>query len=346
MKRKDLIQRSDNTRVDIGTPELPRWEVPFVPDYYEGEREYKNGNYTNPHAKAYAEKISGKVESVSPEFEILSNLGLKGLVKLFTTSIRDALSEIPKLGNKLRSSDRFYYKWSHELPSTKESWIPSYATPNAPTNQAKQYFIKRVKDGGWEKYKGTVKYDDKFIKRQFNPIDYDDAKAIEKLNKELGTEFHVYMKPKAGYASRQIIDHPNTRFTVKNKNVADHRYNKQNRQIAIAHEAGHAVTNNQNIPTISGFDNIAALSHGMQEYFLKGNYSELSQRGSQLKNYFGLTKLNQEFTPAMLQHAYKHYIKDTGVNNNMKEFFYSITDFQKAAKWINNNSLKDGGKLV
>ena len=268
MKRKDLIQRSDNTRVDIGTPELPKWEVPFVPDYYEGEREYKNGNYTNPHAKAYAEKTSGKVESVSPEFEILSNLGLKGLVKLFTTSIRDALSEIPKLGNKLRSSDRFYYKWSHELPNTKESWIPSYATPNAPTNQAKQYFIKRVKDGGWEKYKGTVKYDDKFIKRQFNPIDYDDAKAIEKLNKELGTEFHVYMKPKAGYASRQIIDHPNTRFTVKNKNVADHRYNKQNRQIAIAHEAGHAVTNNQNIPTISGFDNIAALSHGMQEYFL------------------------------------------------------------------------------
>ena len=346
MKKKDLIQRSDNTRVDIGTPELTKWEVPFVPDYYEGEREYKNGNYTNPHAKAYAEKISGKVESVSPEFEILSNLGLKGLVKLFTTSIRDALSEIPKLGNKLRSSDRFYYKWSHELPSTKESWIPSYATPNAPTNQAKQYFIKRVKDGGWEKYKGTVKYDNKFIKRQFNPIDYDDAKAIEKLNKELGTEFHVYMKPKAGYASRQIIDHPNTRFTVKNKNVADHRYNKQNRQIAIAHEAGHAVTNNQNIPTISGFDNIAALSHGMQEYFLKGNYSELSQRGSQLKNYFGLTKLNQEFTPAMLQHAYKHYIKDTGVNNNMKEFFYSITDFQKAAKWINNNSLKDGGKLV
>ena len=63
-------------------------------------------------------------------------------------------------------------------------------------------------------------YDDKFIKRQFNPIDYDDAKAIEKLNKELGTEFHVYMKPKAGYASRQIIDHPNTRFTVKNKDFA------------------------------------------------------------------------------------------------------------------------------
>ena len=72
MKRKDLIQRSDNTRVDIVTSELPKWEVPFVPDYYEGEREYKNGNYTNPHAKAYAEKISGRIESVSPEFELLS----------------------------------------------------------------------------------------------------------------------------------------------------------------------------------------------------------------------------------------------------------------------------------
>lgn len=346
MKKDDLIQKSDNTRVDIGTLELPKWEVPFVPDYYEGEREYKNGNYTNPHAKAYAEKISGKVESVSPEFEILSNLGLKGLVKLFTTSIRDALSEIPKLSNKLRSSDRFYYKWSHELPSTKESWMPSYATPNAPTNQAKQYFIKRVKDGGWEKYNGTVKYDDKFIKRQFNPIDYDDAKAIEKLNKELETKFSVNLNPQGGYASRHIKNRPNTSFTVRNKNIADHIFNKQNRQIALAHEAGHAITHNQYVPTISGFDNIAALPPGIQEYFLRKNYTELSQRGSQLKNYFGLTKSNQEFTPAMLQHAYKHYIKDTGIDNNMKEFFFSITDFQKAAKWINNNSLKDGGKLV
>ena len=291
-------------------------------------------------------KISGKVESVSPEFEILSNLGLKGLVKLFTTSIKDALSEIPKLGNKLRSSDRFYYKWSHEVPSTKESWMPSYATPNAPTNQAKQYFIKRVKDGGWEKYNGTVKYDDKFIKRQFNPIDYDDAKAIEKLNKELETKFSVNLNPQGGYASRHIKNRPNTSFTVRNKNIADHIFNKQNRQIALAHEAGHAITHNQYVPTISGFDNIAALPPGIREYFLRKNYTELSQRGSQLKNYFGLTKSNQEFTPAMLQHAYKHYIKDTGVDNNMKEFFFSITDFQKAAKWINNNSLKDGGKLV
>ena len=342
----DLIQNRDNTNVNIGTVELPRYEAPFVPDYFRGEEEYRKGNYTDPHAKAYAEKISGKVESVSPEFEILSNLGLKGLVKLFTTSIRDALSEIPKLGNKLRSSDRFYYKWSHELPSTKESWMPSYATPNAPINQAKQYFIKRVKDGGWEKYKGTVKYDDKFIKRQFNPIDYDDAKAIEKLNKELGTKFSVNSNPQGGYASRHIKNRPNTTFTVRNKNIADHIFNKQNRQIALAHEAGHAVTNNQYVPTISGFDNIAALSPNTREYFLRRNYTELSQRGSQLKNYFGLTKSNQEFTPAMLQHAYKHYIKDTGVDNNMKEFFFSITDFQKAAKWINNNSLKDGGKLV
>ena len=342
----DLIQKRDNTNVDIGTLELPRYKAPFVPDYLRGEEEYRKGNYTNPYAKAYAEKISGKVESVSPEFEILSNLGLKGLVKLFTTSIRDVLSEIPKLGNKLRSSDRFYYKRSHEVPSTKESWMPSYATPNAPTNQAKQYFIKRVKDGGWEKYNGTVKYDDKFIKRQFNPIDYDDAKAIEKLNKELGTKFSVNLNPQGGYASRHIKNRPNTSFTVRNKNIADHIFNKQNRQIALAHEAGHAITHNQYVPTISGFDNIAALPPGIQEYFLRRNYTELSQRGSQLKNYFGLTKSNQEFTPAMLQHAYKHYIKDTGIDNNMKEFFFSITDFQKAAKWINNNSLKDGGKLV
>lgn len=77
MKKDDLIQKSDNTKVDVGTAELPRWKAPFVPNYYEGMQEYNKGNYTNPHAKAYAEKISGKIESVSPEFELLSSLGLK-----------------------------------------------------------------------------------------------------------------------------------------------------------------------------------------------------------------------------------------------------------------------------
>lgn len=33
----DLIQKRDNTNVDIGTSELPRYEAPFVPDYLRGE---------------------------------------------------------------------------------------------------------------------------------------------------------------------------------------------------------------------------------------------------------------------------------------------------------------------
>lgn len=112
---------------------------------------------------------------------------------------------------------------------------------------------------------------------------------------------------------------------------------------AIAHEAGHAVTNNQIKKEIEGFGNLKY--SGRSNYFTKNNWTELSQRGSQIKNYFGLTKSNQEVTPEMLEYAYQNYIKDTGINNNMGEFFFSITDFQKAAKWITENSLKNGGKI-
>lgn len=127
------------------------------------------------------------------------------------------------------------------------------------------------------------------------------------------------------------------------KNKVAKLFNKNNRQAAIAHEAGHAVTNNQIKKEIEGFGNLKY--SGRSNYFTKNNWTELSQRGSQIKNYFGLTKSNQEVTPEMLEYAYQNYIKDTGINNNMGEFFFSITDFQKAAKWITENSLKNGGKI-
>ena len=127
---------------------------------------------------------------------------------------------------------------------------------------------------------------------------------------------------------------------IRNKNHALKEYNRNNRQAAISHEIGHAFSGKTpNRTNIEGFDveNI--------KYFNKNNYDELATRGTQIKNYFGLTSPDQEITPSMLKYAYKNYIKDTGINNNMMEFFNSITDFDKAAKWLTENSFEKGGKV-
>ena len=40
----------------------------------------------------------------------------------------------------------------------------------------------------------------------------------------------------------------------------------------------------------------------------------------------------------MLRYAKDHYVKDTGLNNEMVEFFNSIIDFDKAAEWLNKHA--------
>lgn len=142
MKKDDLIQKSDNTKVDVGTAELPRWKAPFVPNYYEGEREYKKGNYTNPHAKAYAERISGRIEPTNIEFDVLSGLGLS---KLFTKTLKVVDDAVGILGEKILPSKVFHYKWKSNIFKNVELNLPSYAKPNAPVEQAKQYFKKGLK---------------------------------------------------------------------------------------------------------------------------------------------------------------------------------------------------------
>lgn len=64
------------------------------------------------------------------------------------------------------------------------------------------------------------------------------------------------------------------------------------------------------------------------------NGTELTGRGTQIKDYYGLSSPDQEITEDMLRYAAKNYIKDTGMDNNMTEFFKSIVDWKEAAKWL------------
>lgn len=74
------------------------------------------------------------------------------------------------------------------------------------------------------------------------------------------------------------------------------------------------------------------------DYFLEDNGAELAARGSQIKDYFKLTDPNQPITEDMLKHASQNYIKDTGIDNDMTEFFNSIVDWKEAAKWLSKYS--------
>lgn len=71
---------------------------------------------------------------------------------------------------------------------------------------------------------------------------------------------------------------------------------------------------------------------------------ELWARGTQLKNYFGITD-DTPITADMLKYAAQHYVEDTGMDNNMLQFFHTINDWDKAADQLSRYSYKSGGKI-
>lgn len=56
-------------------------------------------------------------------------------------------------------------------------------------------------------------------------------------------------------------------------------------------------------------------------------------RGTQIKNYLGIVD-ESPITSEQLKYAAQNYVKDTGYDNNMTDFFSTIEDYDKAAKWL------------
>ncbi len=107
----------------------------------------------------------------------------------------------------------------------------------------------------------------------------------------------------------------------------------KDKERAEAHEKAHGVLNSYNEREIreilSGFD---------VGIFKKTEYKdslvvyELVARMTQIKNYFGMVG-NDTFTKAHLDYAREHYLKDVVFDNNMTEFFNSITP-EKEKKFL------------
>lgn len=107
--------------------------------------------------------------------------------------------------------------------------------------------------------------------------------------------------------------------------------NNMNAAIAKIHEDAHMI----NPVPVNKFPSY----YNNDNYLMMNNGAEMVARGTQLKNYFGL-KSGEEFTEDMLKYAAKHYIQDTGFDNNMVDFFRSIAPdkWGEAARWIDKHS--------
>lgn len=70
--------------------------------------------------------------------------------------------------------------------------------------------------------------------------------------------------------------------------------------------------------------------------------TELLARGTQIKNWLGITNPHYQLTAKDLKEAAAYYTK-TGNDNNMNQFFSMITDWEKAAKFLSKASCYAGG---
>lgn len=358
----ELVLPSDNTRVDVGSLEYPRYVSPEAVAARQMRRnaaaweDYISGNVTTPEAQEHAAKVSGQAESISPEFELASGLGLKGVLmigKNVSKGAKKAAENILEASYQTRphvigSPNSFVRnkvgltKLRHkydELGYTDEyllSKFPEGVTPNAPMEQAKQYFIKRLKDGNYKKHRRGEDYDAEFVARQFKTAK--NPAAIEAYNDALGTNYSIPQSSSVFYSTYYPAYYPDNRAIVVE---FANKYSRRQIQPQRVHEAAHSIT--QGRPRTEAPFNFAG--SGGLKYFKKNNQEDLAARGTQLKDYFGLTKANQEITPEMLIYAQKNYIRDTGMNNNMADFLNNIVDVNQMAKWLSEYSLKKGGKV-
>ena len=119
---------------------------------------------------------------------------------------------------------------------------------------------------------------------------------------------------------------------------------------AKSHELEHAVRNNAETPVTKEMADEAkewfSFSSGNELYDeYMNNPLELLARGSQIKDYFGLTNSKQKVTPEMLKYFSRHYAFDV-FDNDMTNFVKGIKDWDKAAKWISEYPTVYGGAAI
>lgn len=117
----------------------------------------------------------------------------------------------------------------------------------------------------------------------------------------------------------------------KDTKIILHDGTNDNLSARISHEVDHLLhIPDEPIPDGSYYPRILKRPNN---YFTARNNTEIAARGSQLHDYYGHTG-NEPITEDMLEYARQHYIQDTGLDNDMHDFLWTIKDNKKVADWL------------
>lgn len=236
------------------------------------------------------------------------------------TSIQNINDPIPQIRKRLRTrmnSDNYLYSYPNDgvaIYLDNNMYNPDYIISQIPV---KDYLsLKDVYKMGVDKHSGLM---GKVINTIQTPINY------LKFNTE----------PAFAYTGG------NRFIKVNKKALKDFGFDYPT---TLSHEYNHALRNrnlddgNSKLQRHLGF-NYDHLAPEYRNYLSQS--TEIEARGTQLKNYFD----SDVITPDMLKYASQHYVPDTGIDNNMYQFFSGIKDWNLAADYLSKFSLKNGGKL-
>ena len=208
---------------------------------------------------------------------------------------------------------------------TKNKFIDSKILNETEEKHASQYFessekfnLKKPSDVPIDHYVGSQTGYDKNIESVFSSTKYDNAIEFSKSPNKLGVS--------AGYGDTAAV------FKDAVHGEVNFKLNNRQKNIVEAHEKAHSIfarlTNAEKQRIMDVFDPLAF------NYGLKVQPDEYLARMSQLKNYFGF-KGNEVFTLTHLEYAMENYIEETGLDNNMREFFNAIKDPYKFVDLMN-----------
>lgn len=167
--------------------------------------------------------------------------------------------------------------------------------------------LKRIKDYDTKKYHyDSIRNYDDTVNRTFDHTTYVEAKEQFREPKALGTS----RENGTVFIDAESDGVP---LSPRQKNIIE------------SHEKGHVVrsfrVNSEDI--FQGFDLDKIPDTAKRPSYLR-NADELAERMSQLKNYFNF-KSDEPFSREHLRYARANYVGDTGLDNNMTEFFGMIT---------------------
>lgn len=227
--------------------------------------------------------------------------------------------------------------------SISKEVLPDYAKPNWQGDEL-ALTKDRLANGGFDRLQALKGNQSKIAELQkkygLNPRNYDYSyddfspegrKALLEAQPRYGKAIDFRATPDMGGLTRRAEGYFTSLFDdAANRTPA-------NVTATEAHEYSHFVFDPDKLPPMDAYD-FDKIPEKFKKYYKgdlvdKNRGMEITARGTQIKNYFGL-KEGQPITEDMLKYAAENYVKDKGVDNGMNIFFGGIKDYKKMAEWL------------